>query len=95
MYRIGAGIRMAITAALVMTYFAFFASLATSERGRAKIEAEVGQQLWNNFTYLVGGVILFHFGASTASEIKQHVKGASSTNPSRADATGPADRPSG
>lgn len=72
--RAGADMRTAITTSFVIAYFSIFAALATSETNREQFNSVVGQELWNNFTYLVGVIVLFYFGASSAIEITKHIK---------------------
>ena len=72
--RAGADMRTAITASFVISYFSIFAALATSETNREQFNSVVGQELWDNFTYLVGVIVLFYFGASSAIEITKHIK---------------------
>lgn len=70
----GADMRTAITISFVVSYFTLFAGLATSERNRAQFDTVVGQELWDNFTYLVGVIVLFYFGATAATEIAKSIK---------------------
>lgn len=72
--RAGADIRTALTAMFVIEYFAFLAALSTSDVNQAKFDTRVGQQVWDDFTYLVGVIVVFYFGVSAAVEITKQVK---------------------
>lgn len=74
MLRAGADMRTAITSGFVVMYFSLFSALSTSETNRAQFDTQVGQELWDNFTYLIGVIVLFYFGATAAIEITKHVK---------------------
>ena len=75
--RAGADMRTAIAASFVMVYFAVLAALATSGMNREQIDNAVGEQLWENFSYLVGVIVVFYFGASAAVEVTRSIHGAS------------------
>lgn len=72
--RAGADIRSALTIGFIILYFALFAALATSQRNQAQFVTEIGLKLWDNFTYLVGVIVLFYFGTTAAIEISKHAK---------------------
>lgn len=79
---VGADMRTAITIAFVVSYFSLFAGLATSETNRAQFDTVIGQELWDNFTYLVGVIVLFYFGATAALEATKIVKGTAGSSDS-------------
>lgn len=78
--RAGADMRTAITAAFVVGYFSLFAALATSATNQEQFDTVVGQEIWDNFTYLVGVIVLFYFGATAAVEITKHITAAPGSN---------------
>ena len=78
--RAGADMRTAITIGFVVVYFAVFAALATSSRNQTDFDTAVGLEIWQNFTYLVGVIVVSYFGVTAATEITQIVKGSSGSD---------------
>ncbi|MEM7096259.1 MAG: hypothetical protein AAF567_24850 [Actinomycetota bacterium] len=64
----GISMRGTITATFVAVYMALLAAFLTSDRTRMQIEDDVGLQVWQGFSWLVGAIVISYFGASVASE---------------------------
>ncbi len=67
-YSAGLGMRATITASFVSVYLALIAAFLTSGQERLQIKDTVGENVWENFTWLVGTIVISYFGASVASE---------------------------
>jgi len=64
----GLGMRTTITATFISMYMALLAAFLTSAGEREGVETQVGEQVWEGFTWLVGVIVISYFGASVASE---------------------------
>lgn len=91
--RAGGDMRTTIAASFVMIYFALLAALATSATNRAQIDTTVGTELWKNFTYLVGVIIVFYFGSTATVEVIDRIYGAKRDAKSAASAKPPEELP--
>ncbi|MCH8047930.1 MAG: hypothetical protein IID44_29905 [Planctomycetes bacterium] len=87
--RASGDMRTAIAASFVMIYFALLAALATSAINRDQIDNPVGTELWKNFTYLVGVIIVFYFGSTATVEVIDRIYGAKRDAKSAASAKPP------
>lgn len=64
----GYDMRTTITATFVSMYVATVAAFLTSATEREALTTQVGEQVWEGFTWLVGAIVVSYFGASVASE---------------------------
>lgn len=75
LYGAGHATKLVLTATFVMVYFAVLAAISMTDALDATLGDELGTELWTNFSWLVGVVVISYFGSESANQVAATLRG--------------------